>query len=60
MSEDNKLGQAKKRNKKIKITDIAIEKVPYVCYRGFTEEQNKVMHSLAKLVLPMDQSMQLM
>lgn len=41
----------KKRNSKIKITDIAIEKVPYIEYQGLTEEQNKIMQQLAKDVL---------
>lgn len=51
MNDDNKLGQAKKRDMKVKITEIAIEKVPYVSYKGFTEEQNKIVYSLAKEVL---------
>lgn len=51
MSDEKRLGQAKKRNKKVKITDIAIEKVPYVSYKGLTEKQNKIVQSLAKEVL---------
>lgn len=42
---------AKKRNKKLPITDIAIQKVAYVKYKDFTEEQNNIMHQLAKDVL---------
>lgn len=45
------LEQAKRRNRKIYITDIAIKKVPYIRYYGFTEEQNKIMQELAKDVL---------
>ncbi|MCM1465951.1 MAG: hypothetical protein NC094_11080 [Bacteroidales bacterium] len=51
MSDEQQLRQAKKRDKKVYITDIAIEKVPYVEYRGMDEEQNKNMQSLARLVL---------
>lgn len=51
MGDEKQLRQAKKRNKKVYITDIAIEKVPYVEYRGMDEEQNKNMQSLARLVL---------
>ncbi|MBD5549317.1 MAG: hypothetical protein HDQ97_18355 [Lachnospiraceae bacterium] len=39
MCEKDKLRQAKKRDKKIEITDIAIEKVPHIEYKGFTPEQ---------------------
>lgn len=51
MNDGNKLEQAKKRDKKVMITDIAIEKVPYIEYKGLTEEQNKIMQQLAKEVL---------
>ena len=51
MSDEKQLRQAKKRDKKVYITDIAIEKVPYVEYRGMDEEQNKIMQTLARLVL---------
>lgn len=51
MNDENKLGQAKKRDKKVKITEIAIEKVPFIEYKGLTEEQNKIMQQLAKEVL---------
>lgn len=47
----SKLEQAKKRSKKVKITDIAIEKVPYIEYKGLTPEQNSIMQQLAKEVL---------
>lgn len=39
--EEKNLGQAKRRNKKVEITEIAIEKVPFIEYKGLTEEQNK-------------------
>ena len=45
------LEQAKRRNRKIFITDVAIDKVPYVEYEGFTDERNKVMQELASDVL---------
>ena len=32
--------QAKKHDKKIFITDIAISKVPYIGLKGFTETEN--------------------
>lgn len=51
MGEEKQLGQTKKRDKKVYITDIAIEKVPYIEYKGMDEEQNKVIQRLAKLVL---------
>ena len=44
----NDLGQAKCRNCKVYITDIAIEKVPFVEYHGFDEDKNKIMKELAK------------
>ena len=37
---------AKKRNKKVEITDVAIRKVAYVRYKNFTDEQNDIMHEL--------------
>ena len=51
MSYEKQLRQAKKRDKKVYITDIAIEKVPYVKYKGMDEEQNEIMQKLARLVL---------
>lgn len=45
------LEMAKKRNKKVYITDIAIDKVPLIEYYGFTDEQNQIMQELAKNVL---------
>ncbi len=46
---------AKKRNKKVSITDIAINKVSYIYYKDFTEEQNDIMYELAKDVLILSQ-----
>lgn len=43
--------QSKRRDKKVYITDIAIKKVPYIEYKGFTEEQNKRMRNLIQEVL---------
>lgn len=40
-----------KRGKKVYITDIAIEKVPYVKYKGVDDEQNMIMQKLARLIL---------
>lgn len=48
---DNICGQAKSRDRKIYITDIAIDKVPFIQYDGFTDKQNKIMQELAKDVL---------
>ena len=45
------INQAKRRDKKVFITDIAIEKVPYIKYKGFSEEQNHIMQELARDVL---------
>lgn len=45
------LGQAKKRDSKVEITDIAITKVPFIEYRGMTEKQNVIMQHLIKEVL---------
>lgn len=42
---------AKKRNKKVFITDIAIEKVPLIKYKGLSDAENNVLYQLAKLVL---------
>lgn len=42
MSEDE-LKQSKDIMKKIDITDIAISKVPYIEYKGFSEKQNTIM-----------------
>ena len=51
MSNENDLQQAKVRGKKYSITEMAIKKVPFIKYKGLTEEQNKNMQSLARLVL---------
>lgn len=45
------LEQAKRRDRKIYITDVAIDKVPLIEYKGFTEIQNKIMQELAQEVL---------
>lgn len=45
------LEMAKKHDKKVYITDIAIDKVPLIEYYGFTDEQNQIMQELAKSVL---------
>lgn len=42
---------AKKRDKKIYITDVAIEKIPLIQYRGLNDRESDVLHQLAKLVL---------
>lgn len=55
MSKENELQQAKVRNKKYPITDVAIQKVPFIKYKGLNDEQNKNMQSLAKLVLKIAQ-----
>ena len=47
----DRLNQSKRRDKKIYITDIAIDKVPYIKYDGFTDERNQIMQELAKDVL---------
>lgn len=45
------LEQAKRRDRKVYIADIAIEKVPFIEYKGFTDEQNRIMRELAQEVL---------
>lgn len=45
------LKQSKNIIKKIHITDIAISKVPYIEYKGFSEKQNNIMRRLAQEVL---------
>lgn len=45
------LEQAKKRTGKIYITDIAIQKIPYIRYKNLSEEQNYIMRQLARDVL---------
>ena len=44
------LEMAKKRDKKVYITDIAINKVPFIQYKGFTDSQNQIMRELAQEV----------
>ena len=48
---DRDLQQAKKRMHKVYITDIAIQKVPYIRYKDLTEKQNNIMRQLARDVL---------
>ena len=45
------LEQAKRRDRKVYITDIAIEKVPYIEYHGYDEDKCKIIQELAKNVL---------
>ncbi len=47
---DTKLS-AKKRDKKVFITDIAIDKIPFIKYRGLRDTENQALYQLAKLVL---------
>lgn len=47
----NELEMAKKRERKILITDEAIKKVPYIEYKGIPEKENAVIRELAQLVL---------
>lgn len=42
------LKMAKKHDKKVYITDIAIDKVPFIQYKGFTDKQNHIMRELAQ------------
>lgn len=51
MSDEKQLGQAKKRDKKVYITVTAIEKVPYIEYKGMSREQNIIMRQFARMVL---------
>lgn len=51
MTHSESLEMAKKRDKKVYITDIAIDKVPLIEYYGFTDEQNQIMQELARSVL---------
>lgn len=45
------LEMAKERFSKISITDVAIEKVPYIQYKGLTDKQCRIIQALAKEVL---------
>jgi len=45
------LSQAKRRDKKVEITDVSIAKVPFIMYKGFTFEENQKICQLAKTVL---------
>lgn len=48
---DDTILSAKKHNKKITITDIAIDKIPRLKYKGLSDSENEVLYKLAKLVL---------
>ncbi len=48
---DSKELESNKRDHKIEITDIAIEKVPMIRYKGISEEHYEILQLLAKLVL---------
>ena len=48
---DSKELESNKRDHKIEITDIAIEKVPMIRYKGIAEEHYEILQLLAKLVL---------
>lgn len=45
------LKQAKKRDKKVMITEIAIDKVPFLNYQGMEDWQNAVIYKMVKRVL---------
>jgi hypothetical protein len=53
---DDKKLEAKNRDKKVFITDIAIDKVSRIKYKGLSETENNVLYQLAKLVLMTAQS----
>ena len=48
---DDHLEQAKKRDHKILITEIAIEKVPYIEIPTFTPEQNQKLQQVNREIL---------
>lgn len=48
---ERSLEQAKKRDHKIFVTDVAIDKVPYVAIPGFTKEQNEYLQEEHKNIL---------
>jgi len=47
----NKLRQAKVRNRAIDITDIAINKVRKISFKGFSDKENEIIQSLHKSLL---------
>lgn len=49
--EDEWLRQAKKRNSKVKITEVAIKKVPLIEYKGLSKRENKIVQELIREVL---------
>lgn len=44
------LKQSKCRNRKVFITDVAVDKVPLIQYKGLTGRQNRIMRKLAQAV----------
>lgn len=48
---DDELKQSRDIMKRIDITDVAISKVPYIEYKGFSEKQNNIMRRLTQEVL---------
>ena len=42
---------SKDRYKKVEITDVAIDKIPRIEYRGFTDDVNDALYKLTRLVL---------
>lgn len=48
---DDELKQSRDIMKRINITDVAISKVPYIEYKGFSEKQNNIMRRLTQEVL---------
>lgn len=50
-SNDESKLSTKNRDKKIAITDIAIDKIPHIEYKGLSAEENDTLFKLAKLVL---------
>ena len=52
---ENKTLNAKKRNRKIYITDIAINKIPKIKFRGLSVVQNQAINTLTKEVLKISQ-----
>lgn len=50
-TDDDLTLKAKKRDKKINITEIAIKKIPRIEYKGLTSEENEILYYLAGFVL---------
>lgn len=47
----NMILSAKKRNAKIYITDVSIEKIPKIEYKGLNDNENEALYKLAKFLL---------